>query len=276
VIAPRSLPREYREWNRRHKAPAGPLWWDRMVRSRLRTWLMPRRMRLPALLMRVIGPFGFQENSRTREFEYPWCYFAAPIRPRMRVIDLGAGAAGFQFVLSREGADVYSVDPLINPDETVDWRFTDADFERLNHVLRARVTFVRKFLEEAGLPHGAFDRVYAISVLEHIPEQACLPLLREAAALLRPGGLLIATVDLFLDLAPFTDKHRNRYGTNVSILKLVETSGLELVSGSPPELYGYPEFDPQQILRRRDEFLVCNDVASQCIILRKPGGNGSG
>jgi 2-polyprenyl-3-methyl-5-hydroxy-6-metoxy-1,4-benzoquinol methylase len=269
MLAPRNMPVEFHHWNRTQRAPSGSRWWDRIVHSRLRPLVWDRRMRLPTALIRAIGPFGFQANNLTREFEYPWCCLATPLKPGMKVIDLGAGAAGLQFVLSRLGMEVYSVDPLVNPDESVEWTFTDADYERLNRVLGCNVVFVRKMLEEAALPAGSFDRVFAVSVIEHIPEDAASRLLVEVARLLKPGGCMVATIDLFLELKPFTERASNEYGTNVSVKRLIDASGLELVKGDPSELNGFPEFKASEVLARRERYFVGNDVAAQCIVLRK-------
>src|SRR4051812_30140812 len=100
MIAPATLPREYQDWNRRWHAPSGrplpfkgTLAWSR-----------------PALMYR--GPFTFQPNSRTREYEYPWAF--AQIRSRIAkgtILEIGGGVSGMQFVLARAGYDVINVDP---------------------------------------------------------------------------------------------------------------------------------------------------------------------
>src|SRR5579862_1571480 len=59
MIAPRQMPQEFYDWNRRHRAPFG------------------RRNRLSGLLgIRYRGPFAFQANNSTRVYEYPWAYSA--------------------------------------------------------------------------------------------------------------------------------------------------------------------------------------------------------
>ena len=270
MIARKTLSKAHAEWNRQHKAPAGPRWWYRVVHSRLRPYVWPRRMRLPSALIRSLGAFAFQANSDTRTAEYPWCWEVAGLKPGMKVVDVGAGASGLQFVMSAAGANVTSVDPLVNPSANVRWEFSESDFNRLNRVMGAKVVFVRKLLQDARLEANSVDRVFAVSVIQHIPLVHACELMAEIGRVLKPGGLFIGTVDLFLDLVPFTDKPRNDYGTNVSVHSLVESSGLELSAGVKDELFGYRQFDPQAILRRRGEFYVSNDVCAQCIVLRKP------
>jgi SAM-dependent methyltransferase len=171
--------------------------------------------------------------------------------------------------MASTGAEVTTVDPLVNPDDDLIWEFTDVEYAKLNRAFGNRVTFVRKFLEDAALPEHGYDRVVACSVIEHIPHDSAMSLMREIGRVLKPGGRFIATIDLFLDTVPFTDRPRNLWGTNVSVRALVEASGLRILVGNKAELYGYPEFDAETIRRNRDRYLDVNDVLTQCIVLEK-------
>lgn len=189
----------------------------------------------------------------------------------MRIVELGAGASGFQFMLSQLGVEVISVDPLENPSDSVDWVFTNRGFDHLNSVFGGKVKFIRNRIERAGLPEASVDCVFAISVLEHVPEEGIGSLVREVARILRPGGVLVATIDLFLDLWPFTEKKTNQFGSNISVRNLVEISGLQLMRGNRDELCGFDEFVPERIASRArgGEFYVSNGVACQGVVLVK-------
>jgi SAM-dependent methyltransferase len=243
-----------------------------MLATRFYPLLNDARFRMPRWLMRSLGPFAFQENCATRTFEYPWVQAAAELRPGMRVLDIGAGASGLQFVLAAEGCEVVSVDPLVNPDETVDWVFTEREFQRLNRAFGSRVKFIRKTVEEAGLEESSIDRALAVSVLEHVPDEACLSIVREVARVLKPGGLFVLTIDLFLDCAPFTERRANRWGENRDVRAMVEASGLRMRTGKPSELCGFIEFKPGAILAAKDRHLRVGDVMTQCVVLEKPRG----
>jgi 2-polyprenyl-3-methyl-5-hydroxy-6-metoxy-1,4-benzoquinol methylase len=280
MLAPLVLPAAYADWNRTHRAPVGPRWWSRLLSSkRLGRFSYPiapgrfawqHRMRLPGALMRAIGPFGFQANSATRAFEYPWAVFATPLSPGMRVVEVGAGASGLQFVLASQGLQVTSVDPLINSSDTVEWTFSGADFRRLNRAFGGKVRFLQTHLENAALKPGTYDRVVSISALEHMSPDTAGALIAEARRILAPGGYFIATIDLFLDCAPFASQPANQYGSNISVRQLAEGSGFVLTTGTTSELHDYPQFDPQAILGRAKELLVVNGVMTQCLVLRKP------
>jgi 2-polyprenyl-3-methyl-5-hydroxy-6-metoxy-1,4-benzoquinol methylase len=190
----------------------------------------------------------------------------------MRAVEIGAGASGFQFVLAKSGLDVESVDPVENPGDAVDWAFSWDDFQRLNRAFGGRVKLIRDYIQMARLGSDAYDRVFAISVIEHIPEAGVHSIMREVSRILKPGGYFVATIDLFLDCYPFTDQLANQFGRNISVRNVVEKSGLELRRGTPCELCGYPEFDTEQIIKNRPQFLTVNNVMTQCLVLQKASG----
>ncbi len=270
MIARRNLPHEFQRWNREHSAPFGPTWWQN---SRVKRALWAKRMKLPFPMTRAIGPFGFQANSSSRVFEYPWCYFCTPLTGGMRTVDIGAGASGFQFVLAADGLDVTSLDPLVET-EGSRWTFPPSALKRLQKAFGVTVQFIPKYLHEAALPGDSYDRVFSISVMEHASTEIVALTSKEIGRILKPGGFFIATIDLFLDCYPFTQNPSNKFGSNISVRGLVEASGLELVQGDRSELYGYPEFDANAILRSAQETTqyltgTSTNTLIQCLVLRK-------
>lgn len=269
MIAPKVLPPNYQQWNARHNAPFGAPWWQAVLRIPGTSRLWNRRFKLPIPVMRSIGEFGFQANNTIRTFEYPWCYDVAKCTPGMKVIDVGAGASGLPFLLAKEGVHVTAVDPLPAVPGADCWAFTQKDYARLNQAFGNKVTYIPKFLEEAALPAASFDRVFCVSVIEHVPPSVVPPLMNEIRRLLKPGGLFITTIDLFNNVTPFTDKPENEWGTNMNVRWLVECSQMSLVHGNRAELHGFPEFDVNAIRARQHEFLVGGPAMAQCIVLRK-------
>jgi SAM-dependent methyltransferase len=59
---------------------------------------------------------------------------------------------------------------------------------------------VRTFLGDfsAELPNGYFDVVFSISVVEHIPNDAYAKFVRDAVRILKPGGLFLHAIDVYL------------------------------------------------------------------------------
>jgi SAM-dependent methyltransferase len=259
MLAPANWPLRYHLWNLKWGAPRG-----RVLRG-----FLEREKRATPWGARLVGPFAYQTNNTTRAFEYPWAFEALDVARGQRILEIGGGLSGFQFVLDYAGAEVINVDP---GDEfhTRGWPVTPETMARLNRVLGTKVVLKNCYLEDAKFPDASFDRIVSISVFEHIDEPVLAGILSEVRRILKPGGLVVMTVDLFLDVKPFADKETNIYGHNVSVKWIVETSGLKRIHGNPAELFGYPEFDAGVISRRRSEYLIGKYPGMvQTIVLRK-------
>lgn len=166
-------------------------------------------------------------------------------------------------------AKVINVDPGIKA-RGRGWPITPKFFDLLNRRFGTQVTLFPGFIEEANLKDNDFDRGVSVSVLEHIPEPDILSILKHVRRILKPGGLFILTVDLFLDLAPFSEKETNQWGKNISLRWLIEESGMDLIHGDPSELCGCPEFIPLKIVGLQEELLVgSSQAAVQTLILLK-------
>lgn len=260
MLAPARWPLRYHWFNLKWGAPNG-----RLVRG-----LLSRDRRSVPWRARLVGCFAFQGNNTTRAFEYPWAFEALSLAPGHRVLEIGGSLSGFQFVLDRAGCEVVNVDP---GDEffTGRWPATPENVDMLNRVFNTRVAFKKCYLADAAFPDESFDRVVSISVFEHIPEAALAGILNETRRILKPGGLLVLTIDLFLNVRPFEDRASNEYGHNVSVKWVVDTSGMELVHGDPKQLFGYSGFDWRAISAHRDRYLIGKYPSMiQTVVLRKP------
>jgi SAM-dependent methyltransferase len=100
-----------------------------------------------------------------------------------RVLDFGCGAGRTlrHFLAEAEVAEIWGAD-IDAP--SVTWLA-----EHLSPPLHAWQT---PAAPPSGLEHGSFDLIYAVSVFTHLTDES-LPWLRELHALLKPGGLLIAS-----------------------------------------------------------------------------------
>ncbi|WP_433254729.1 SAM-dependent methyltransferase [Streptosporangium sp. CA-135522] len=272
MIGRRVLPEEQREWNERWGVPYGHLTQELSIRQRLED---PDPARF--------GPFAYQRNNHTRLFEYPWAYFTAETKPGMRVLDVGGGLGGLQFVLSSEGCEVVNVDPEAREVESwadkrgwtgfpsVGVPLTEQNHKRLNEAFGTSSRLVTQRIQEADLPAGSFDRAFCLSVIEHVGQQEAREMLQAIHTLLAPGGLCLLTIDLFLDVKPFGVLDKNVWGTNVDVYELVSDLGFEVVAGDPRELLGFPEFDLDRVVGLLPELLMGYFSAlSQAVALRKP------
>lgn len=260
MLARRELPPSYVDWNRRWSAPDGSAWTGRLDRK---WWTWP-------IAASLVGPFAFQTNNDTRRFEYPWAYEALSPAPGLSVLEVGGSLSGFQFALSRSGCRVVNVDPAREAE--THWPLDARTFARLNRRFGTSVTLKQCLVQEAGLAADSFDRVVSISVIEHIREEDIVGLLPHVRRILRPGGRFVLTIDLFLDLAPFTSTTQNQFGTNISVERLVRESGLVLVHGDARELYGFPAFDPDQVMAQQGRYYIGQrwPVMVQTLVLAKP------
>lgn len=260
MLAPARIPQHYQQWNRRWNAPYGNPW--------LRA--VPVRFRRPGFIASHCGLFGFQPNNSTRAFEYPWVFEQLNIHGGMQLLEIGGGYSGLQFVLDRLGCEVTNVDPGIAA-RGCGWPVDADSMETLNRRFSTRVRLKNCFLDQAGIESNRYDRVYSVSVLEHVPRDDIRVILDEVYRILKPGGLFVLTLDLFLNIRPFTTTRCNRYGSNIPVRWLIENSGLTLIHGDPSQLYGFAGFDAAAIERNRQQFLVGRGYPAmvQTLVLRK-------
>ncbi|MER6795477.1 class I SAM-dependent methyltransferase [Amycolatopsis mediterranei] len=275
MLARKDLPAEFAAWNEKWGAPYG----HRSARL-LAEGKRPQQRPLEALADPAnpeYGPFAFQYASGTRVHEYPWAFAAAEFTPGMRVLDVGSGLSGLQFVAALEGCSVVNVDPSAREDYNV-WTdpgylpLSPREHQLLNATFGTDVELVAARLQDADLEPESFDRVLCLSVLEHVDLAEGADIVRASTRLLKPGGKLVLTVDAFLDLRPFGVLEKNMWGINQDVGALIEASGLELETGDPRELLGTPEFDFEHVVKSLPEVLVSAmyPVMSQSLVLRKP------
>lgn len=92
------------------------------------------------------------------------------VSPRAKILDIGSGTGFFLQELEREGFRAVGVDPLAS---------------------RASPIAVRGDGIRLPFLHASFDAVTLLDVMEHLDDAA---LLREAARVLTPGGVVVITV----------------------------------------------------------------------------------
>jgi hypothetical protein len=120
--------------------------------------------------IRYLGPFAYQPNNSTRQFEYPWAYAKvaehcmANDGRRLRVVDVGGSLGGLQWVLAREGHQVVTVDPGLEA-RGVGWAVNAATHQAVSRALRAPVQLIPTTLAAASLPPASADVLLSVSTL---------------------------------------------------------------------------------------------------------------
>lgn len=261
MLARRELPQEYAQWNRAWAAPYG-----RCAAAAA----LPKLLRRP--LRRVQGPFAFQGNTTTRAYEYPWAFHQLADQGPCRVLEIGGALSGLQFVLAKRGYEVHNVDPFFDYGRGNYDIDPVAEHTSLNRTFGTNVVLHRSTLPEANLATG-FSAAVCISTLEHLTPDAIQATLAAVKSLLRPGGLVVLTIDLFLNLTPFSSRATNVWGTNVSVAWIEQLLGFTMVSGDRGELHGYREFSIERILSRLEEFAIGEGYPhmAQLVTFRAPG-----
>ena len=267
MLLPKKLEPRYIEWNKKWGAPFG----RRPANLRVHD-LRGRMTAADEALLAETGMFSVQPTNDTRTIEYPWAYHAARLLTPMRILEVGGGLSGFQFVLSREGHAVDNVDPGL---DRLGWPVSQDAMHTLNRVFSTNVSLLKCGIEEAKLPIGAYDRAFCLSVIEHLPLDEARRGLKIIHRALKPDGLLIVTLDLFLDLIPFSRRSKNQWGCNQVVTDLIDSSQFEIVQGNQRELLGFPEFDVQEVMGKLDQYFLgsFHPVLAQAMVLRPVGRN---
>jgi SAM-dependent methyltransferase len=189
--------------------------YDEMLRLSLAQqpgWLRPLLVR-SATLKRWTG-----YDHWSRAWEYPWAILAADLRGEpLRTLDVGGGGSSFALYLARSGHDSTLVDPSLD-------QGSGFVFDPQKSLYRnARSLTKRALFKVAGIhslwglperngstpvhhhpfsadrlefPDRRFDRVFCLSVMEHIPAGIWPKCMAEFERVLRPGGRLVITLDM--------------------------------------------------------------------------------
>jgi SAM-dependent methyltransferase len=191
-------------------APAAPRESPDAVPNRYLTqsdWADPRYARLRDRFATVYRdelrgtphPFGAKNPDQivthwSREWEYPWAVINARLAPGMAVADLGCGGSPLLPLLNREyGCAGYGVDlNLVTKDGTHNLR----GFRTDPGTIIPNVRWLNRSMTDTGIPAQSLDRVFCISVLEHVDATTADQTFAEAARVLKPGGRLLITTDV--------------------------------------------------------------------------------
>lgn len=136
-----------------------------------------------------------------------------------RVLDVGCGTGGFLDQLGRRFPGAY---------ERVG---TDIAGPALDHAEQLGIAVYRGGFPQSKLADGSFEAVTFWAVLEHLPTPAGF--LREAARLLKPGGLCFALVPNFASLATRILGTRYRYVLPQHLNYFTAQTLTELFAGVP-------------------------------------------
>jgi len=136
----------------------------------------------------------------SRRWEYPWALENAGLVEsdgiaiknlgKLKVLDVGCGKAPFLVYLGILGCRAYGSDPGGGKGIDGFWGDFDKDFGK---------PYIKKLRQETmsklSWPDDYFDRVFCLSVIEHLSEKEVKAGIKQMRRVLKPGGLLLITLD---------------------------------------------------------------------------------
>ncbi len=187
-----------------------------------------------------------------KAWAYPWCILNGKLKPYLLSLDFGCGSfSNFTFYIS----------------EVTNSLTVGVD---ISNILRnaGHVRFVKNAVDKIDFPSNFFDRIFSVSVLEHVPVVLRNKVLSELFRVLRPGGLGVFTIDyvfnlndrLLEQLASSDDLGRigSRIYGNYNFHKIISDHS-QIVSPLLPVddkyLPGSPTFDENRILNDKDKLI---------------------
>jgi cyclopropane fatty-acyl-phospholipid synthase-like methyltransferase len=136
--------------------------------------------------------------SYWRSVEFSLVYGQADFQPSDRILDIGSPKLLSLYLAKKLGAEVYSTD--------IDGYFVKeyTTLRRLERISPEKYHVEVEDGRKLSFDDESFDKVFAVSVVEHIPDHGDADCLREVGRVLRPGGRCLLTV-------PFSPQSANQY-----------------------------------------------------------------
>lgn len=211
-----------------------------------------------------------------RYWEYPWAITNTQPRKGMQILDTGSGWSIFPTYLAKVGFLVTAVDTDVTQMTCV------SPF--LARLASAEVHYEVGDVVNLDFPDDTFDRVYCISVLEHLEEETRngkpfnahkrnldVIAIREMLRVLKPGGFLAITLD-------WSEQPNNlrSYRFDDITARLVKPFRSYLVSEATPRIQ-WSSYWPRLVRLWQDRFPFDTEEealgeagAAMGILLRKP------
>ncbi len=139
------------------------------------------------------GLLGSPSFYAARMWEYPFALISAELQPGMRCADIGCGMTAFTIYLMKIAkCETVGVDPDIF-ESGIHYKGHGVSQE---FIRKTGLEIVQCGIESIDLPSNTFDRIFCLSVIEHIQPEIARRGIQEIARILKPGGRLVITVDV--------------------------------------------------------------------------------
>lgn len=115
----------------------------------------------------------------SREKEYPWAIMNSEVESGMRILDIGCGDTPFILYLNKIGCESFAIDFA----------------EHEPYYKDTGVAFITGEMEELPFEDEYFDRIFLISVIEHVTLDTLKSGIQEIKRTLKKGGLAVIVMD---------------------------------------------------------------------------------
>jgi len=172
----------------------------------------------------VDGEYELRGGYKPRFWEYASAIVYSQVEPGMTILDAGSAHSLVTPWLAKNNVTVYANDRKSH------WK---QRLEQMAHI-------GKKFhidlydLARLGYPDNTFDRVFCLSVLEHIPEKSIPAVLKEVRRVMKNDAILAVTFNLYQEHIPygagnFHGAQTCQYFSPESIQQIFKESGFELI-----------------------------------------------
>jgi SAM-dependent methyltransferase len=196
-------------------------------------------------------------SGRPKTWAYPWCLLNADLKKDMLVLDFGCGSySNFTYFLSEVTQSI-----TIGLDMAGVRKGTE------------KVRFVQNSVDKIEFPADFFDRVFSVSVLEHVPVPMRDRVLSEIFRVLRPGGRAVLTIDWVFKLndhlleqliaSPHLRRKNSTMYGNCDFAKIISDHARTVEPLSPIRsdlLPGHSEFNEAEVLANEDLLVTNSDM----------------
>lgn len=219
----------------------------------------PDPLRLAALHLHAWRTLRFYPDHAPRLWEYPVVagLIEGVLEPGSRVADIGAGVSPLAPFLSDLG---YLMDTVDSSPVRRTWP-PKPDWNEWEYLDYAAVGLAERSWNctFAELPaSAAFDGAYSVSVIEHLPARQRRALLSQLAMRVRPGGVLVLTIDLVRGADDLWNRSRgvevekgSKHGTLQDVMAESTRAGFDTFSVERVREWGGTAVDIGMLAMRR-------------------------
>ena len=136
-------------------------------------------------------PTSFTSLHWSRQYEYPWAIMHSNLKPSDVCLDAGGAYAVFKYAVAKRCAKVVTID--MNQD------YLDKSIRSAKRLGFKNIEFYNSKIQDYKTEEK-FDKVYCISVLEHIPSSSeRIECINNMISMLKKEGELYLTFDFIIE-----------------------------------------------------------------------------